>query len=180
MASQGNTLLEIEDDLSKLSRLTSSYPTIDNHAHALLKIENRDAIPFEGLVSEATGPALTEDAVHTLACYRATAQLGVLFGLGKDASWEDVKRRRKELEYDQLCRLCMEPTKIQCILIDDGLGVRDMVYDYKWHDRYTGSPTKRIVRIEVVAQVRLSVYVVFRMVDTEALYTVARTSSRPS
>ena len=153
-----NTPSDIENDLSTLSHLISSFPAIDNHAHALLKIENRDAIPFEGLISEATGPALTEDAIHSLACYRATAQLGALFGLGKDANWEDVKRRRKELDYDQLCRLCMEPTRIQCILIDDGLGVRDMVYDYKWHDRYTGSPTKRIVRIEVVAQVCLSMF----------------------
>ncbi|TFY63911.1 hypothetical protein EVJ58_g2956 [Rhodofomes roseus] len=143
---------QLEQDLLELSRTVSSYPAIDNHAHAFLKVENRDAMPFEGLISEASGPALTEDAVHTLACYRATAQLAELFGLGKNASWEDVKRRRKELEYDQLCRLCMEPTRIQCILIDDGLGVRDLVYEYKWHDRYTSSPTKRIVRIEVVAQ----------------------------
>ena len=156
MSSEASALLSVEDDLSSLLRVISSYPAIDNHAHALLKVENRDAISFEGLVSEATGPALTEDAIHTLACYRATCQLGTLFGLGKDASWEDVKRRRKELDYDQLCRLCMEPTRIQCILIDDGLGVRDIVYDYKWHDRYTGSPTKRIVRTEVVAQVRVS------------------------
>ncbi|KZT69428.1 hypothetical protein DAEQUDRAFT_745245 [Daedalea quercina L-15889] len=142
----------LQEELAELFQVVSSYPAIDNHAHAFLKVENRDAMPFEGLISEATGPALTEDAVHTLACYRATAQLAKLFGLGKDATWEDVKRRRKELEYDQLCRLCMEPTHIQCILIDDGLGVRDLVYDYKWHDRYASSPTKRIVRIEVVAQ----------------------------
>lgn len=153
MASETNT--QLGQDLSKLLHIVSSHPAIDNHAHALLKIENRDAMPFEGLISEAAGLALTEDAIHTLACYRATAQLADLYGLSKDAGWEDVKRKRKELDYDQLCRLCMEPTRIQCILIDDGLGVRDMVNDYKWHDRYTGSPTKRIVRIEVVAQVRL-------------------------
>lgn len=142
MASETNT--QLGQDLSKLLHIVSSHPAIDNHAHALLKIENRDAMPFEGLISEAAGLALTEDAIHTLACYRATAQLADLYGLSKDAGWEDVKRKRKELDYDQLCRL-----------IDDGLGVRDMVNDYKWHDRYTGSPTKRIVRIEVVAQVRL-------------------------
>jgi len=26
--------------------------------------------------------------------------------------------------------------------------------EYQWHDRYTHSPTRRIVRVEVVAQVR--------------------------
>ena len=44
---------------------------------------------------------------------------------------------------------------IQCILIDDGLGGADKhkMYDYKWHDNVAHSPTKRIVRVETVAEV---------------------------
>lgn len=145
--------MELQEDLLELYKTVFTYPAIDNHAHAFLKVESRDAIPFEGLISEATGLALTEDAIHTVACYRATAQLGKLFGLGSTADWEDVKCSRRVMDYDQLCRMCMGPTKIQCILIDDGLGVADMVYDYKWHDRYTTSPTKRIVRVEILAEV---------------------------
>lgn len=145
--------MDLQKDLLELYKVVSTYPAIDNHTHALLKEEHRDAVPFEGLISEATGPALTEDAIHTLACYRAAAQLGKVLGLGETAEWEDVKRARSAMDYDHLCRIFMEPTKIQCILIDDGLGARDIVYDYKWHDRFTTSPTKRIVRVEIIAEV---------------------------
>jgi hypothetical protein len=66
-----------------------------------------------------------------------------------------VKEHRASRAYDELCRLCFRKAKIQCILIDDGLGgVKEMAEGYQWHDRYTTSPTRRIVRVEVVAQVR--------------------------
>jgi hypothetical protein len=42
-----------------------NYPAIDNHAHPLLTAENRNRLAFEGLTSEAEGPAL-DDAVYTL------------------------------------------------------------------------------------------------------------------
>ena len=60
---------------SELVRVAITYPAIDNHAHPLLKAEHRDALNFDGVISEATGSALSEDAVNTLACYRATHQL---------------------------------------------------------------------------------------------------------
>ncbi|OBZ74438.1 Protein fluG [Grifola frondosa] len=46
----------------------------------------------------------------------------------------------------------MAPTRIQCILIDDGLGSAWTLHHYKWHDQFTTSPTKRIVRVEIVAE----------------------------
>lgn len=52
--------------------------------------------------------------------------------------------------------MCFEPTNIQCILIDDGLGTTDdaaKLYDYRSHDRLTHSPTRRIVRVEAIAEV---------------------------
>jgi hypothetical protein len=130
------------------------YPAIDNHAHPLLAEENRNQLAFEGLTSEAQDPAL-EDAVHTLAHAAARRDLVQLYDLPRHASWEDVKRYRATRAYDKLCRLCFNNAKIQCILIDDGLGgVKEMAEGYQWHDRYTASPTRRIVRVEVVAQVR--------------------------
>jgi hypothetical protein len=129
------------------------YPAIDNHGHPLLTAENRDRLAFEGLASEAEGAAL-EDAVYTLAHSAARRDLAKLYGLPPHASWEDVKKNRAERPYDELCRLCFEKAKIQCILIDDGLdGVKEMAEGYQWHDRYTTSPTRRIVRVEVIAQV---------------------------
>ncbi|KAF9230641.1 amidohydrolase 2 [Melanogaster broomeanus] len=140
--------------LQQLAKAAFSYPAIDNHAHPFLTEKNRNAFPFEGLNSEATGEALTVDSHYTLACYRAAAQLSKLFGLkGDEANWESVKRKRETIDYAELCAMCMNPTGIQCILIDDGLGgVADLAEGYKWHDQFTTSPTKRIVRIEVEAQ----------------------------
>ena len=37
------------------------------------------------------------------------------------------------MDYMDLCKLCF----IECILIDDGLGVADFAEDYKWHDQLT-------------------------------------------
>lgn len=140
--------------LPELTRTALSFPAIDNHAHPILKEEFKDHFDFEGLISEAAGEALTRDAVHTLACYRATLQLSRLLSVRGEPSWEAVKQARREMDYDTLCRLCMTPTRIQCILIDDGLGgVTQYAENYKWHDRYTGSPTKRIVRVETLAEV---------------------------
>ncbi|EJF59219.1 amidohydrolase-domain-containing protein [Dichomitus squalens] len=147
--------MDINTDLWELSRVVFSYPAIDNHAHAFLSEEHRDAFPFEGLITEASGErALKEDAIHTMACFRATTQLAKLFALGPHANWEAVKAHRSSLSYEQLCKMCMEPAHIQCILIDDGLGGADKakLYDYKWHDQLTSSPTKRIVRVETLAE----------------------------
>jgi hypothetical protein len=141
--------------LPELAKAAFSYPAIDNHAHPFLTEKNRDAFPFEGLNSEATGEALTVDSHYTLSCYRAAAQLSKLLGLkGNEANWESVKKKRANIDYAELCAMCMKPTGIQCILIDDGLGgVADLAQGYKWHDQFTTSPTKRVVRIEVEAQV---------------------------
>ncbi|KAG1803165.1 amidohydrolase 2 [Suillus subaureus] len=111
----------------ELAKTAFGYPIIDNHAHPFLKSKYRDAIRYE---------------------------LSKLFGLtGDDATWEGVKKKRLEFDYAELCKLCMEPTGIQCILFDDGLGgVAEMAEEVNWHDQYTGSPSKRIVRLEVEGQ----------------------------
>ena len=111
---------------------------------------------FQQVISDADGAAL-QDSVHSMACFRATDQLAKLFGLkGEDVTWEKVKAVGRQMEYEKLCRTCFEPARIQCILIDDGLGgSKDLAEGYKWHDKLTTSPTKRIVRLEVSAEVFL-------------------------
>ena len=143
----------------ELAKAAFSYPAIDNHAHPFLSERHRNALAFEGLTTEASGVALP-DSIYTLACYRSTAQLAKLFGLkGDDANWDGVKTKRANLDYKQLCGMCMKPSGIQCILIDDGLsGVADLAEGYRWHDQFTASPTKRIVRIEAVAEVHLLIF----------------------
>ncbi|KAI0297038.1 amidohydrolase-domain-containing protein [Multifurca ochricompacta] len=119
--------------------------SIDNHAHPLLTAENRYHVEAEG--------AALEDAIYTLPHAAARRDLVRLYGLPPHASWEDVKQDRAARLYDELCRMCFREAKIQCILIDDGLGgVKEIAEGYQWHDNYTTSPTRRIVRVEIVAQ----------------------------
>lgn len=135
-----------------------TQPAIDNHAHPLLRAEKRHFLTFEGLISESKGPTLVEDAPHTLACYRATKQLGCLYGLKESSTWEDVKLYRDRLGYRELCSLSFKNSGIKYILMDDGLDPSmALAEDYKWHDQFISGCTKRIVRIEVEAEVCIKV-----------------------
>jgi len=141
----------------ELAKAVFAYPAIDNHAHPLLKENNRNLLALEGVVSEASGDALTRDSRYTLASYRATVQLSKLFEL-KDCepTWDALKNRRAHTGYVDLCNMCFKSTGIQCILLDDGLdGVDTLAESVGWHDQFTTSPSKRIVRIEAEAEVML-------------------------
>ncbi|KAJ7180592.1 amidohydrolase-domain-containing protein [Mycena filopes] len=130
------------------------YPAIDNHAHPILAEQYRDRFDFEGLISEAQGSALTVDSVHTLACRRAVPELAAILKI-QNPTWDSVKATRSKLPYADLCALFMHRTVtgIQCMLLDDGLGgVEDFAEGYAWHDKFTSSPTRRIVRVEIVAE----------------------------
>ncbi|KAK7030689.1 CBM1 domain-containing protein [Favolaschia claudopus] len=129
------------------------YPAIDNHAHPILTDEHRDRFAFEGLISEANGSALTVDAVNTVACLRAVPELASI--LKANPTWTAVKETRSKMDYQELCDRFMNPTVtgIQCMLLDDGLGgVEEFAQDYAMHDKFATSPTKRIVRVEIVAE----------------------------
>ncbi|KDR74123.1 hypothetical protein GALMADRAFT_71467 [Galerina marginata CBS 339.88] len=160
MVPQSKSDTSTEPEFPSLFKAAFTQLAIDNHAHPLLREDMRDKLAFEGLISEAEGEALTEDAVDTLACFRATKQLAQLFGLDKNTSWEEVKRHRAAMRYMDLCKLCFKDAGIHSILIDDGLGgAADMAEGYKWHDQLTEGKTKRIVRVEIVAEVRVDVQV---------------------
>lgn len=141
----------------QLAHAAFRYPAIDNHTHPLLKAGHRNDFDFEGLVSEAQGEALTKDAISTLACYRATKQLSNLFGCEND--WNLVKEVRAAMDYEELCRKCMCSTGIQSFLLDDLLDSEDKCETIQWHDQYSTSPSKRILRVEIVAQVWPHVYI---------------------
>ncbi len=134
-----------------LVETTKTYPIIDNHAHPLLTAANKASFPLEAVFTEADGDAI-KDSVHSLSCFRATSQLGQILGLD-EPSWDDVKKKRNEMDYGDLCNLLMRPTGIQCLMLDDGLGgVAEMAEDWTWHRRFNCS-VKRIVRIEIEAEV---------------------------
>jgi hypothetical protein len=84
-------------------------------------------------------------------------QLRKLYDLPADADWSAILKKRSELletDPDGLTARCLKGT--QTILIDDGLGSGDTFEPYSWHDKFTLSPCKRIVRIEAVASEILS------------------------
>ncbi|CAA7262582.1 unnamed protein product [Cyclocybe aegerita] len=136
-----------------LHHATSTQPAIDNHAHPILSASFRSNLPFEGVFSEADGEALTRDAIHTLAGRRATKQLAKLYGLNDGTSWEEVKRHRDGINWEDLCLLCFEKAGIETVLVDDGLGGSgEWAERYKSLGRFMRGDAKRIVRVEVEAE----------------------------
>lgn len=138
--------------LDSLRHLIQIHPLIDNHAHNLLNREaacDYDSYPLESITSEAHGRAL-ENARSALPLLRATNQLAELYGT-PCTSWDDVlaaHSRCVQEDYDGLTRRSLEGTL--ALLLDDLLSDED-VESYDWHDQFTASATKRIVRIEAVA-----------------------------
>ncbi|KAL4975173.1 protein fluG [Aspergillus desertorum] len=138
--------------LSSLRRLIQTHPLIDNHAHNLLsQAAARDyaKYPLEQIISEAQGVALA-NAPCTLPFHRAAGQLATLYQCSS-CDWDKLRAARDQLvqrDYEGLIRRSLEGTQV--LLLDDLLTEND-VEPFNWHDRFTTSATKRIVRIEALA-----------------------------
>jgi len=138
--------------LEQLRHVAHHFPLIDNHAHNLILPTHADTIPFESITTEAQGRAL-RDTFKSLPHLRAARQLRQLYECGEDADWGDILEQRTEwLRSDpqQLYRRCFEG--IHSVLVDDGLAEPKKVYPYDSHDEYFQAPSKRIVRIETLAE----------------------------
>ncbi|KAF2466776.1 developmental protein-like protein fluG [Lindgomyces ingoldianus] len=138
--------------IEQLRHVVNNYPIIDNHAHNLLLPTHIDTVPFESITSEAQGRAL-RDTFKGLAHLRAARQLRQLYECPDDADWEEVLEQRTEwlrTSPEKLVQRCFQGT--YALLMDDGFGETEEVHPYSWHDRYTQAPTKRIIRIETVAE----------------------------
>ncbi|RYP65898.1 hypothetical protein DL769_006184 [Monosporascus sp. CRB-8-3] len=137
-------------NLKALDAAINTTPIIDNHAHPLLKPSYLSKFPLLSIATEAHGAAL-EDSRLSLAHVRATKQLAEI--LGCEETWEavvsGVERKRIETP-DAWTKRCLEG--IETILIDDGLDGAEKVESYSWHDAFTKSKCKRIVRIEALAE----------------------------
>ena len=144
------------DSMEELRKTVRTCPIIDNHAHNLLRPHQLKHHNLLTITTEAEGAAL-EDAPKSLAHLRASRQLCRLYELPLGAEWDTILNKRKELldrDADALVERCLEGT--HTILIDDGLGDNSTVEPYSWHNKYTTSPCKRIVRIEAIAAEILS------------------------
>lgn len=161
--------------LDSLRQLIQTHPLIDNHAHNLLNREaasDYDNYPLELIISEARGRAL-KNARFTLPLARATNQLAELYG-SPCANWDGVlaaRTRWVQEDYDSLIRRSLEGT--HALLLDDLLSDED-VEPYDWHDRFTVSVTKRIVRIEAVAASILSQLMSVERKDGETVWNLFR------
>ncbi|KAJ5692325.1 hypothetical protein N7462_001748 [Penicillium macrosclerotiorum] len=142
----------MDQQLNTLRHLVQTHPLIDNHAHNLLSrdvADDYESYPLESITSEAHGRAL-ENARTTLPLLRAVNQLSDLYGVSC-TNWNDVvnlHRQWVKRDYEGLIRRSLEGT--HTLLLDDLLSDDD-VESYAWHDQFSVSATKRIVRIEAVA-----------------------------
>lgn len=146
----------LDRSFDELKHVIRTCPVIDNHAHNILRPHQLRSANFLTITTEASGDAL-EDAPRSLAHLRAARQLKKLYELPPNADWASILGKRTELlerDADALMMKCFEGT--QTILVDDGLDTGANIEPYGWHDKYTTSPCKRIVRIETVAASILS------------------------
>ncbi len=140
--------------LDELARAIRRTPIIDNHAHPLLEAAMAGRRPLMSIATEAHGDAMHASAT-ALAHLRAVRQLARVLDCG--ATWEAVvaavEEKRIEAPDDWTGR-CL--AGIKTILVNDGLDNKYEVHDYPWHDAFTRSKCKRIVRIESVATAIIS------------------------
>ncbi len=133
--------------LDELARAIRRTPIIDNHAHPLLEAAMAGRRPLMSIATEAHGDAMHASAT-ALAHLRAVRQLARVLDCG--ATWEAVvaavEEKRIEAPDDWTGR-CL--AGIETILVDDGLDNKYEVHDYPWHDAFTRSKCKRIVRNRV-------------------------------
>ncbi|SPN97490.1 related to fluG protein [Cephalotrichum gorgonifer] len=135
----------------RLSHVIQTTPIIDNHAHPLLLRGALPKYPFESIVSEANGDALSS-SWSTLSHMRAVRQLASLHGC--PPTWEDVvsasESKRVDGTYDAWIGRCL--SGLETILVDDGLGDAKDMYSFSDLSSFTRSPCWRIVRIERVVE----------------------------
>ncbi|KAI5860284.1 glutamine synthetase/guanido kinase [Durotheca rogersii] len=139
------------DGFKQLSAAIDNTPLIDNHAHPLLTRQSVSQHPLLSVASEATGSAL-EDSRTSLAHFLAVKHLAD--ALGCEETWDAVAASiaQKQLTSDSWeawVKRCLDG--IETILLDDGLTVPNKIEHYSWHDAFTRSKCKRIVRLETLA-----------------------------
>lgn len=135
---------------SDLARVIAIHPVIDQHAHNILLPTHISSQSFLSVTSEAQGDAL-ETSRWSISNARARKQLKKLYGCAEH-DWDAIlSARAKALSNnrDELYDQCFKGT--HTILMDDGLDA-DTVNHYSWHDKYCTGRTRRIVRIEAVAE----------------------------
>lgn len=133
------------------------HPLIDSHAHTVLK---KDDVHYglETLASAANGDAVLNSET-SLPVLRAFSNLSVFYG-SRCASWSDVEQNHEDEcdDYEDLVQRCVGNTAAFLLDDHDHLQFFEDAEGFKpfdWHDRFTTSPTKRIVQIEGLAEAEI-------------------------
>ena len=145
----GGRAIATPSQLEEVVRAIHKTPIIDNHAHPLLTPDALHQHPLMSITTEASGDAI-HAAKTSLSHLRGVRQLASV--LKCEQNWEAVvaaiEQKRIDSPFDWVTQ-CL--AGIETILVDDGLDNQDESQDYDWHDDYTRSSCKRIVRVERVA-----------------------------
>ncbi|KAL1902972.1 hypothetical protein Sste5346_000884 [Sporothrix stenoceras] len=138
-----------EDQIQRVVQAIKKTSIVDNHAHPLLKPDVIGQHSLLSIVSEAYGDAIRA-SVTALSHHRAVQQLSGV--LGCNATWESVVtaiEERRSDDYNAWVKQCLNG--LETILLDDGLDNEDDVFEFSWHDKFTRTKCRRIVRIEALA-----------------------------
>lgn len=138
-----------DEQISELVQAIHQTPIIDNHAHPLLKPETVGQHPLLSIASEAHADAIRA-SVTSLPHHRAVHQLSAVLGCAP--TWESVVasiEQRRTNDYSAWVARCL--SGLETILVDDGLDNEDDAFDFSWHDAFTRSKCRRIVRIKALA-----------------------------
>ncbi|KAI0596354.1 hypothetical protein F4775DRAFT_603969 [Biscogniauxia sp. FL1348] len=143
-------------ELARLNAAIDNTPIIDHHAHPLLKRSHVGQQALLAITTEAAGDALAATQ-QSLSHVRAVQQLAPM--LGCLPTWDAVARglaaqRATRASHDAWVRRCLGG--LETVLVDDGLHVGGEAEPCAWHDQFTRSRCRRIVRIEVVAEALLA------------------------
>lgn len=131
--------------LPALQAAIDALPLIDNHTHQIGV--GYSHFGLRAAFTEAGGDA-QNDVVHTLIWKRSLRELGKL--LNVPATEDAIIARRAEMGEDAYTTLLLGRTNTAQLLVDDGL--YGPMHDLSWHDQFTKTPTKRIVRLERLAE----------------------------
>lgn len=129
----------------------AGVPAIDQHAHNLLTPTAAANFPFAAAFTEGSDPLIVRHfARQTLFYRRSLRDIAVL--LSCEPTEAAVLSRRTELGLETLSELCFRAAHLDALFLDDGF-LAGQVQPTDWHGRFV--PTRRILRLETLAQVLL-------------------------
>ncbi|KAL5709751.1 glutamine synthetase [Ranunculus cassubicifolius] len=135
----------MEEKYTDLKSAIHAINLVDSHAHNIISFNS--TFPFLRCFTEAEGDALSY-APHSLSFKRSIRDIAELYGCEKSMAGIEAYRRSNGL--DSITSKCFEGSRIEVLLIDDGIEM-DGMFDVEWHKGFVPI-VGRIIRIEHLAE----------------------------